>query len=163
MNNLPLPIGFNRLNSFPLDASSVFDTYNQLSGYAATGATAYQGQVCYSKDTDKIYSITTGNLAGFIAKEISSGGEFYLASNPSGFLNEEQVDQKIFDVLGAGSSEVVYTTGDQNIEGNKNFLGNLMLSGERTVTSTNVNRIIMVSESSFDPASADPNTIYIVV
>lgn len=163
MNNLPLPIGFNRLNNFPLDASSVFNTYSQLSGYAATGATAYQGQICYSKDTDKVYAITTGNLAGFIAKEISSGGEFYLASNPSGFLNEEQVDQKILDAFDFGSAEAVYTTGDQNISGNKDFLGNLTLSGERTVTSPNVNRILMVSESSFDPASADPATVYILI
>jgi len=72
MNNLPLPIGFDRLNSFPLDSSSVFDTYSQLSGYAASGAAAYQGQVCYSKDTDKIYTLSTGFSAGFIAKEISS-------------------------------------------------------------------------------------------
>jgi hypothetical protein len=72
MNNLSLPIGFDRLNSFPLDASSVFNTYSQLSGYAATGAAAYQGQLCYSKDTDKIYVLSTGTSAGFIAKDIGS-------------------------------------------------------------------------------------------
>jgi hypothetical protein len=164
MGNLPLPLGFNRLNKFPLDASSVFDTYDQLSGYAATGATAYQGQICYSKDTDKVYIITTGNVAGFIARDIGFSEEFYLASNPSGFLNEEQVNQKILDAgFGLGSENFVYTTGDQNISGDKNFLDNLTLSGERVVTSNNVNRITMVAESSFDPNLADPNTIYILL
>jgi hypothetical protein len=163
MSNLPLPLGFNRLNKFPLDASSVFNTYDQLSGYAATGATAYQGQICYSKNTDKVYIITTGDVAGFRAKEIGLSGEFYLASNPSGFLNESQVDQKILDAGFGLGGDFVYTTGDQDISGDKNFLDNLTLSGERVVASDNVNRITMVAESSFNPSLADPNTVYILV
>jgi hypothetical protein len=60
------------------------------------------------------------NPSGYITS--SQTGNFYAASNPSGFLNEEQVDQKILDAgFGLGSENFVYTTGDQNISGLKTF------------------------------------------
>jgi hypothetical protein len=180
---LGIPLSFDRLNKIPLDSSSVFSTELALNNYLSAGV-PYPGQICSVIENNNVYLIKSDNTLKLIGSGVGGGssdyyplnsnpsgyitssqtGDFYPASNPSEFVTDAEVDQKIVDAFNLGSlTSIVYTTGDQDISGNKDFLGNLMLSGERVVTSSNVNRILMVSESSFDPASADPATVYILI
>jgi hypothetical protein len=54
---VPIPIGYDRLNAVPLDGSSIFSTYAALTAYAATGPTAYYGQICVDTQEGKAYVI----------------------------------------------------------------------------------------------------------
>jgi len=54
---IPLPKGYQRLDPFPLDATTVFATYNQLLTYASSNPTAYAGQVCSVSSTNVAYII----------------------------------------------------------------------------------------------------------
>jgi hypothetical protein len=63
--------------------------------------------------------ITTGQTGQFIST--AQTGAFYPRSNPSGFIT--------------GISNIVYTTGNQAVSGNKVFLGNLVINN-LTVTGT---------------------------
>lgn len=56
---ISLPKGYLRLGDFPLDESSVFDSFSALQTYAATNGTAYAGQICAVKDTGLVYVIRT--------------------------------------------------------------------------------------------------------
>jgi hypothetical protein len=56
---ISLPKGYLRLGDFPLDDSSVFDTFSDLQFYAANNGTAYAGQICAVKDTGLVYIIRT--------------------------------------------------------------------------------------------------------
>ena len=56
---ISLPKGYQRLGDFPLDASSVFDSFADLQTFAASNGTAYAGQVCAVKDTGLLYIIRT--------------------------------------------------------------------------------------------------------
>lgn len=56
---ISLPKGYLRLGDFPLDASSVFDSFAALQTYASTNGTAYAGQICAVKDTGLVYVIRT--------------------------------------------------------------------------------------------------------
>jgi len=101
MAGLGLPLGFERLNSFPLDYSSVFETLNDLQNYVSSDPIAYEGQICYAKDENKSYVIID-ILGGLAVQEV-----------------------------GVGSSvieNVVYTTGDQLVTGIKTFISSGIFS-----------------------------------
>jgi hypothetical protein len=107
MAGLGLPLGFERLNSFPLDYSSVFETLNDLQNYVSSDPIAYEGQICYAKDENKSYVIV--DILGALA------------------LQE----------VGAGSSvveNVVYTTGDQSVSGIKTFVDGINVGNPSTPT-----------------------------
>jgi hypothetical protein len=109
MAGLGLPLGFERLNSFPLDYSSVFETLNDLQNYVSSNPIAYEGQICYVKDENKSYVIIDA-LGALALQEV-----------------------------GAGSSvveNVVYTTGDQSISGIKTFVDGINV-GDPSTPSTN--------------------------
>lgn len=59
MAEFPLPKGYQRMNNFPLDASSLFTTLAALQDYALNNGTAYAGQICSVNDGDfvKVYKI----------------------------------------------------------------------------------------------------------
>jgi hypothetical protein len=65
--------------------------------------------------------ITTGQTGQFIST--AQTGAFYPRSNPSGFITSASI------------SNIVYTTGNQAVSGNKVFLGNLVINN-LTVTGT---------------------------
>jgi len=50
MAYISLPVNFYRLNAEPLDTSSVFTTFDQLTSYASTSPAAYSGQICSVPD-----------------------------------------------------------------------------------------------------------------
>jgi hypothetical protein len=105
-NGLDIPIGFRRLNSFPLDSSSVFQTLSGLQNYALNNKTAYSGQVCSVIENDNAYIIKgDGSI-----KEI-------------GFISPS-----LFENL-------VYTTGNQSVSGLKTFEEGLQV-GRGLSTST---------------------------
>lgn len=58
MANLPLPKGFQRLDAFPLDDTSVFSSMVELDAYRVS-ASAYAGQICSVNDgvTVEVYKI----------------------------------------------------------------------------------------------------------
>jgi hypothetical protein len=56
---ISLPKGYQRLGDFPLDASSVFESFAALQTYAATNGTAYPGQIVAVRDTGLVYIIRT--------------------------------------------------------------------------------------------------------
>lgn len=93
-NGLDIPIGFRRLNSFPLDSSSVFETLTGLQDYALNNPTAYSGQVCSVTENEKVYIIKSDKtireiVSGYASLNDLSG--YYPISNPSGFTNLAQV------------------------------------------------------------------------
>ena len=53
---ISIPKGYDRLGSFPLDATNVFTTYAELETYAAS-PTAYAGQVCAVSGDNTLYMI----------------------------------------------------------------------------------------------------------
>jgi hypothetical protein len=59
MSTFPLPQGYQRLNPFPIDESSVFTSYALLNAYIQPPTVAYPGQVCAVNDgsTVKVYKV----------------------------------------------------------------------------------------------------------
>ena len=108
----------------------------------------------YVKNEAKFYILkdfaNRGNANGWQAEDGSSAGNFYpLDSNPSGYIT--------------GIENIVYTTGDQSISGDKNFLGSISISGQKVVlTDGNTLTLYQVSEAQFNPINADPNGIYFI-
>lgn len=93
-NGLDIPIGFRRLNSFPLDSSSVFQTLSGLQDYALNNPTAYSGQLCSVTENEKVYVIKNDKTIRDVTFGYATSGDlsgYYSISNPSGFVNLEQV------------------------------------------------------------------------
>jgi hypothetical protein len=67
---ISVPKGYQRLDAFALDATSVFATLAELQTYAATNGTAYAGQVCSVSGTAKVYVLQSDKSL----LELSSGG-----------------------------------------------------------------------------------------
>lgn len=67
---ISVPKGYQRLDAFALDATSVFATLSELQTYAATNGTAYAGQVCSVSGTGKVYVLQSDKSL----LELSSGG-----------------------------------------------------------------------------------------
>ncbi len=165
MATLGLPLGFERLNSFPLDSTSTFQTLAALQTYASSNNVAYSGQICSVTENNKAYIITADKgileigSGSFDAYGFATSGDlsgYYPIDNPSGYLTAE-------DLPGPGSPDVniVYITGDQDISGNKNFAEGFSISGKNGVTSNGtVLYIYQGLESEFNPATADPKAIY---
>jgi hypothetical protein len=53
------PFGFQRLGVFPLDKTSVFETYELFANYVENNPTAYAGQICSISTTSEVYVITS--------------------------------------------------------------------------------------------------------
>lgn len=75
MNQLPLPIGYQRLNSFPIDDTQVFATEQDLDNYISNGATVYGGQLCVTKDTNTLW-IVKSDLTGKINSSKNTQSEW---------------------------------------------------------------------------------------
>lgn len=67
---ISVPKGYQRLDAFALDATSVFATLAELQTYAASNGTAYAGQVCSVSSTGKVYVLQSDKSL----LELSSGG-----------------------------------------------------------------------------------------
>ena len=74
METISLPLGFERLDPFPLDKTSVFATYADLSNYALTNPTAYTGQICSLEDSSDVFVITTDKSLVKINGTTGGGG-----------------------------------------------------------------------------------------
>ena len=60
LNNFPTHNMFQRLNSFPLDNTNIFNTLQEAEDYAVNNSIAYEGQLIYIKnETEHIYYIDT--------------------------------------------------------------------------------------------------------
>jgi hypothetical protein len=133
MATLGLPLGFKRLNSFPIDSTAVFESFLDLSGYAAdVNSVSYIGQICSVTGSDKAYIIKSDRTLQEIGA--GAGGNFYpLDSNPSGYVASSQLSSYYLanNPSGyiTGIENLVYTTGDQNISGVKNFYSIPTVSG----------------------------------
>jgi hypothetical protein len=133
MATLGLPLGFKRLNSFPIDSTAIFENFSDLSGYAADiNGVSYIGQICSVTGSDTAYIIKSDRTL----QEIGVGGvgNFYpLDSNPSGYATTDQLSNYYLNsnISGfiTGIDNLVYTTGDQNISGVKNFYSIPTVSG----------------------------------
>jgi len=164
MATLGLPLGFERLNSFPLDSTSTFQTLVALQTYASSNNVAYSGQICSVTENNKAYIITADKgileigSGSFDAYGFATSGDlsgYYPIHNPSGYLTAEDLP------WGSLVESLVYITGDQYISGNKNFAEGFSVSGKNAVTSDGtVLYIYQGLESEFVPATADPKAIY---
>jgi len=133
-----------------------FSNLAALNLYSTSNAAAYAGQICSTVDTKKIY-ILDSNLSPY---EFSgSAGSFYpLDSNPSGYLTAD-------DLLGLGSpaENLVYTTGNQTVSGDKNFIGTVSVSGNNVVASNGtVLFIYKIAEADFPNITIDPKALYFI-
>lgn len=142
MATLGLPLGFKRLNSFPIDSTSVFGSFSGLSGYAADSAgTAYIGQICSVTGSDKAYIIKSDRTLQEIGSNV--GGNFYpLDSNPSGYITG--IDTSNFYTKDnpsgfiTGIQNLVYTTGNQIISGVKTFADGFYAGSQTSVSTLHV-------------------------
>jgi len=74
---------------------------------------------------NQYYHLNSGQYVNLVTGDVirpSQTGQFYPLSNPSGFIT--------------GISNIVYTTGDQNISGAKTFLTGVNISGNLTISGT---------------------------
>ena len=93
-NGLDIPIGFRRLNSFPLDSSSVFQALTGLEDYALNNPTAYSGQICSVLENETVYIIQNDKTVKEILHGYATSGDlsgYYPVNNPSGFVNLSEV------------------------------------------------------------------------
>lgn len=165
MATLGLPLGFERLNSFPLDSTSTFQTLAALQTYASSNNVAYSGQICSVTENNKAYIITADKgileigSGSFDAYGFATSGDlsgYYPIDNPSGYITAED----LLD-LSPPTENLVYTTGDQDISGDKNFTESLSVSGKNVVTSDGtVWHLYQGLETDFDPNTADSKAIY---
>jgi hypothetical protein len=129
-----------------------FSNLAALNLYSTGNAAAYAGQICSTVDAKKIY-ILDSNLSPY-----EFGAGFYpLNSNPSGYLTAD-------DLTGGSPVEnLVYTTGDQSIDGNKNFTGSLSISGKNVIASNGtVSFIYKIAEADFPNITIDPKALYFI-
>jgi len=99
-NGLDIPIGFRRLNSFPLDSSFVFQTVTGLQDYALNNPTAYSGQLCSVVENEKVYIIKNDKTIRELVYGYATSGDlssYYPVNNPSGFVNLQQVSGVVND------------------------------------------------------------------
>lgn len=167
MATIGLPLGFERLNSFPLDPTSTFQTLEALQIYASSNNVAYSGQICSVTENNKAYIITADkgileigsgsfDTHGFATSGDLSG--YYPIDNPSGYITAD-------DLLGLGSptENLVYTTGNQTISGDKDFIGTVSVSGNNVVASDgSVLFIYKIAETDFANITIDPKALYFI-
>ena len=60
-----------RLADFPIDESSVFNTYNEAEEYAKNDLTAYDTQIIGIKESGELYQIKNKSLVPLQSKSIS--------------------------------------------------------------------------------------------
>lgn len=164
MATLGLPLGFERLNSFPLDSTSTFQTLAALQTYASSNNVAYSGQICSVTENNKAYIITADKgileigSGSFDAHGFATSGDlsgYYPIDNPSGYITVSDLPSEFV------TQNLVYTTGDQNISGNKNFDEGFSISGYNAVVSDgSVIYFYQRLESDFNPDTADPKAVY---
>lgn len=167
MATLGLPLGFERLNSFPLDSTSTFQTLAALQTYASSNNVAYSGQICSVTENNKAYIITADKgileigSGSFDAHGFATSGDlsgYYPIDNPSGYITAD-------DLLGLGSptENLVYTTGNQAVSGDKNFIGTVSVSGNNVVASNGtVLFIYKIAEADFPNITIDPKALYFI-
>ena len=68
MFNLPIPV--NQLNPVPTDARYIKDTLSEAEQFAASGSTAYVGELLYCNETEKLYIIKADGTL----EEVGRGG-----------------------------------------------------------------------------------------
>ena len=167
MATIGLPLGFERLNSFPLDPTSTFQTLAALQTYASSNNVAYSGQICSVTENNKAYIITADKgileigSGSFDAHGFATSGDlsgYYPIDNPSGYLTADDL------VGGFPVEDLVYTTGDQSIDGYKNFTGSLSISGNNVIASNgSVFFIYKISETDFaNIGTIEPKALYFI-
>lgn len=113
---ISVPKGYQRLDSFPLDANSVFATLAELQTYASSNGTAYAGQVCSVSSTGKVYviqsdlsllEIGSGGTGGAItvSKVLTNGSYTGTVTNVTGLRFDEDSGFDVVD-LGGGNAKV---------------------------------------------------------
>lgn len=115
--NLPIPIG--RLNPTPADSTEIWKTLADAQNYAATGPTAYVGQIIYVQEKQQHYYISdeAGTLAEIkggaldtIVRGYKMGNEFYTDSTYTEKLTHD--NQKFYVDLNGGNYSVYAYHGD---------------------------------------------------
>lgn len=116
---ISVPKGYQRLDAFPLDATSVFGTLTELETYAATNGTAYVGQLCAVSGTGKVYVIQsdksllelgagsggggTGSIT--VSKVLTDGSYTGAITNVTGLRFDDDSGFDVVD-LGGGNAKV---------------------------------------------------------
>lgn len=115
---ISVPKGYQRLDAFPLDATSVFGTLGELELYASTNGTAYAGQVCAVSSTGLVYVVQSdksllqlgagsggGQGSITVSKILADGSYTGAVTNVTGLRFD---DDSGFDVvnLGNGNAKV---------------------------------------------------------
>ena len=72
-NGLPVLLGFSRVTPAPLDISTVFSTFNQLTSYVALSGNSYAGQICAVSATNQAYLVNSNKTVSLIGLNTSSG------------------------------------------------------------------------------------------
>ena len=67
-NIMNLPMAIERNNAIPLDSSAVWYSYEEMAAYAASGATAYVGQILSLVENDVANAYIITNVAGDLEK-----------------------------------------------------------------------------------------------
>jgi hypothetical protein len=121
MAYISLPVNFYRLNSEPLDTSSVYSTYHELTSYAANSLAAYSGQVCsvvddgaYIIKSDKsVIKINTGSGGNSSVSQYKSeyygSSATYFGSAPTAALETDNlwtIKKSIFSPIGTFISSI---------------------------------------------------------
>ena len=96
-SSMGLPMNINRGNPIPIDTTSVWYSLQQAQTYAATGATAYVGQLITVVDevnnsaTVYVISNTNGDLVNISASSAALDDEIILyGGSASDVINEEE-------------------------------------------------------------------------
>jgi hypothetical protein len=67
-NIMNLPMAIERNNAIPLDSSTVWYSYEEMAAYAASGATAYVGQILSLVENGVANAYIITNIAGALEK-----------------------------------------------------------------------------------------------
>jgi hypothetical protein len=115
---ISVPKGYQRLDAFALDATSVFATLAELQTYAASNGTAYAGQVCSVSGTGKVYvlqsdlsllELSSGGGGGgssiTVSKVLTNGSYTGAITNVTGLRFDEDSGFDVTD-LGGGNAKV---------------------------------------------------------
>jgi hypothetical protein len=73
MSNFPLPKGYQRMGSFPIDETTLFNTVVELEAYALNSGAAYTGQICSVVENETVYIIKADKT---IATTASGGADY---------------------------------------------------------------------------------------
>lgn len=71
---IPLPKGYQRLDNFPLDSTTLFSNLTSLTSYAINSPVAYAGQVCVDSSSGRAYVINSDGSLTNLAD--ADGGTF---------------------------------------------------------------------------------------